>query len=105
LDRLGGPLCDALLLEPVGSGQKTLEHLEQINMFIIPLDNERRWYRYHHLFADLLRQRLHQSATLPTGDAKWSLDELHKRASIWHEQNGLQLEAFQHAADANELER
>ena len=105
LERLCGPLCDALLAAPAGSGQKTLEHLEQINMFIIPLDNERHWYRYHHLFADLLRQRLLQSASLSTGDAKWSLDELNKRASIWYEENGLQIEAFQHAAAANDVER
>jgi LuxR family maltose regulon positive regulatory protein len=60
LDHLCGPLCDAVLLDPPGSGQETLEHFEHANLFIVPLDNERRWYRYHHLFADLLRQRLHQ---------------------------------------------
>ena len=62
LDRLCGPLCDAVLLDPSASGQETLEYLEHANLFIVPLDNERRWYRYHHLFADLLRQRLHQSS-------------------------------------------
>ena len=61
LDRLCGPLCDAVLLDPSASGQETLEYLEHANLFIVPLDNERRWYRYHHLFADLLRQRLHQA--------------------------------------------
>src|SRR5262249_23136000 len=60
LDRMCGALCDALLLSAPGSGQETLEHLEHANLFIIPLDNERRWYRYHHLFADLLRQRRQQ---------------------------------------------
>ena len=64
LDRLCGPLCDAVLGSPSASGQETLEYLERANLFIVPLDNERRWYRYHHLFADLLRQRLHQSASL-----------------------------------------
>ncbi len=59
LGRLCAPLCDAVLLAPVGSGQETLEYIERANLFIVPLDNERRWYRYHHLFADLLRQRLH----------------------------------------------
>ena len=63
LDRLCGPLCDAVLLDPPASGQATLEYLERANLFIVPLDNERRWYRYHHLFADLLRQRLQQSAS------------------------------------------
>ncbi|HEX5807503.1 MAG TPA: hypothetical protein VFY25_02470, partial [Anaerolineales bacterium] len=63
LDSLCGPLCDAVLLDPArpASGQETLEYLDRTNLFIIPLDNERRWYRYHHLFADLLRQRLHQN--------------------------------------------
>ena len=100
LDRLCGPLCDALLSAPIGSGQETLERLEQINMFIIPLDNERRWYRYHHLFADLLQQRLSQSKA-----DKASADELHKRASIWYEDNGLVIEAFRHATAANDIER
>ena len=59
LDRLTGSLCDALTGQ--GNGQATLEMLEHANLFIVPLDNERRWYRYHHLFADLLRQRLHQN--------------------------------------------
>ena len=58
LDRLCGPLCDAVVLDPAASGQATLEYLEHANLFLVPLDNERRWYRYHHLFAELLRQRL-----------------------------------------------
>ena len=61
LDRLCAPLCEALLLDTDISGQETLAYLEQTNLFIAPLDNERRWYRYHHLFADLLRQRLRQT--------------------------------------------
>src|SRR5207253_4679762 len=60
LDRMTGSLCDAVLLDPSASGQATLEYLEHANLFLVPLDNERRWYRYHHLFADLLRQRLQQ---------------------------------------------
>src|SRR6266704_1080349 len=60
LDRMTGSLCDAVLLTPSGSEQATLEYLEHANLFLVPLDNERRWYRYHHLFADLLRQRLQQ---------------------------------------------
>src|SRR5450759_2635607 len=62
LDRLCGPLCDAVLLDASASGQETLEYLERANLFVIPLDTERRWYRYHHLFADLLRQRRQQIA-------------------------------------------
>ena len=105
LNRLCGPLCDAILLDPSTSGQEALEHLERTNLFLIPLDNERRWYRYHHLFADLLRQRLHQSAALSTGDAGSHINELHLRASQWYEANGFQMEAFQHAAAANDIER
>jgi LuxR family maltose regulon positive regulatory protein len=96
LDRLCGPLCDAVLLAPSASGQETLEYLEHANLFIVPLDNERRWYRYHHLFADLLRQRLQQSDHLA---------EDHIRASQWYEDNDLEIEAFQHAVAANDVKR
>ena len=58
LDQMCGPLCDAVLHDATASGQATLEYLERANLFLVPLDNERRWYRYHHLFADLLRQRV-----------------------------------------------
>jgi LuxR family maltose regulon positive regulatory protein len=100
LKRLCGPLCDAVLDKDTNSGQKTLEYLEQNNLFLIPLDNERRWYRYHHLFADILKQRLAQSST-PTVN----YDVLHTRASVWFENNGLEIEAFEHAVAANDLER
>ncbi|WP_028612360.1 LuxR C-terminal-related transcriptional regulator [Paenibacillus harenae] len=105
LDRMCGPLCDAVLLDSSASGQETLNYLERANLFIVPLDNDRRWYRYHHLFADLLRQRLHQSAASSTGDEGRGAAELHKRASIWYEDNGLEIEAFHHAAAANDVER
>jgi LuxR family transcriptional regulator, maltose regulon positive regulatory protein len=105
LDRLCGPLCEAVLLDASISGQGTLEHLERANLFIIPLDNERRWYRYHHLFADLLRQRLHHSIASSKEDAKRGVSELHIRASQWYEDNDLPLEAFHHAAAANDIER
>ena len=105
LDRLCGPLCDAVLLDLSASGQETLEYLEHANLFLVPLDNERRWYRYHHLFAELLRQRLHQSAASSTGDERESVAELHIRASVWCEDNGLEVEAFQHAAAADDVER
>jgi len=105
LDRLCGPLCDAVLGSPSASGQETLEYLEHANLFLIPLDDERRWYRFHHLFADLLRQRLHQNIASSTEDAKSRVNELHIRASQWYEDNGLYIEAFHHAAAANDIER
>jgi LuxR family maltose regulon positive regulatory protein len=97
LDRLCGPLCDALLRDAAPSGQETLEYLEHANLFLLPLDNERRWYRYHHLFADLLRQRLYQRLE--------DVTELHTRASQWFEDQGLEVEAFQHAAAAQDMDR
>ena len=105
LDRLCGPLCDAIQHDPFASGQETLEYLERANLFIVPLDNERRWYRYHHLFVDLLRQRLHQSVVSSAGDEGTGMAELHMRASVWYENNGLEIEAFHHAAEANDVER
>jgi len=105
LDRLCGPLCDAVLLNPSGSGQETLESIEHANLFLVPLDNERCWYRYHQLFADLLRQRLHQRSTSSTGDELGDVTELHSRASLWYEDNGLEIEAFHHAAAANDVAR
>ena len=101
LDRLCGPLCGAVLLDSSASGQQTLEYIERANLFLVPLDDERRWYRYHHLFAELLRQRLHQGAASSTGD----VDDLHRRASQWYQENGLEIDAFQHAAAANDVER
>ena len=105
LDRLCGSLCDAVLLDPAVSGQETLEYIKQANLFLDPLDNERRWYRYHPLFADLLRQRLQQSTTSPTQDEGLGVAELHRRASLWCEANDLELDAFHHAAAANDVER
>ncbi len=100
LDRLCGPLCDAVMSESSAFGQETLEYLERANLFIVPLDNDRRWYRYHHLFAELLRQRLRQSAVSSGG-----VDQYHSRASEWYEENGLEIEAFQHAAAGHDVER
>jgi LuxR family maltose regulon positive regulatory protein len=98
LDRLCGPLCDAVLQSASASGQDTLAYLERANLFIVPLDNERRWYRYHHLFGELLRQRLHQQQP-------GTIANLHRRASLWYEDNDLELEAFQHAAAAGDIDR
>jgi LuxR family transcriptional regulator, maltose regulon positive regulatory protein len=97
LDRLCGSLCEAVLLTPAGSGQATLEYLERANLFIVPLDNERQWYRYHRLFADLLRQRLQQSES--------DSAEYHRRASQWYEANGYMAESFHHAIAAKDLAR
>jgi LuxR family maltose regulon positive regulatory protein len=99
LNRLCGPLCDAVLHDTAGSGQETLEYLERANLFIVPLDNERRWYRYHHLFRDLLRQRLGQSLT------PGEMQEYHLRASQWYEKDGDEAEAFQHAFAAGDYGR
>ena len=99
LDRLCGPLCDAVLPDTMGSGQETLEYLERANLFIVPLDNERRWYRYHHLFGDLLRQRLGQRLS-PGEIAKY-----HLRACLWYEKNGDEAKAFQHAFAAGDFGR
>ncbi|MHB9115608.1 MAG: AAA family ATPase [Thermoleophilia bacterium] len=105
LDRLCGPLCDAVLLDPSAPGQQTLEYLEHANLFIVPLDDERHWYRYHHLFVELLRQRLNQGATSSIGNDVWSVSNSHIRASQWYEDSGLELEAFHHAAAANDVAR
>ncbi len=97
LNQLTGPLCDALTGN--NDSQEILESLERANLFLIPLDNERRWYRYHHLFAELLRQRLQQSAEAN------DIADLHIRASQWYEANGQELDAFHHAAVANDVAR
>lgn len=98
LDRMCGPLCEAVLGDSAVNGQATLEHLEQANLFIVPLDNERRWYRYHHLFAELLRQRLQQQA-------KGHMRERYATASQWCEDNDLIFEAFHYAAAGQDVER
>ncbi|MBC8160039.1 MAG: AAA family ATPase, partial [Roseiflexaceae bacterium] len=105
LDRLCGPLCDAVLRAPAGSGQAALNAIENANLFLVPLDNERRWYRYHHLFADLLRQRLQQGAGSSPDGAAASVADPHIRASVWYEEQGLELEAFRHATLANDVAR
>ena len=112
LDRMSGPLCDALLgiadpdeeraatdeLHPPSviatPSQTILAEMERNNLFVVPLDDDRTWYRYHHLFADVLRQRLAHSA--PTA----AVATLHGRASAWYEQQGLVAEAVQHALTA-----
>jgi LuxR family maltose regulon positive regulatory protein len=133
LERLCAPLCDAVV-DPSKSwnlsslstavpkqptrevdqranhltlnrSKEILESLERANLFIVPLDSERRWYRYHHLFADLLQQRLRQSLATSSEDAQGRINELHIRASQWYEDHDLAMEAFLHAAAANDIER
>ncbi len=96
LDRLTGSLCDALTGQD--NGQATLEMLERRNLFIVPLDGKRQWFRYHHLFEDLLRQKLRQTHL---DNILW----LHSQASRWYEQNGFSDEAIEHALRAEDFER
>lgn len=108
LDRMCLPLCKAVLGQDLGNSEEPmLEALERANLFIVPLDNERRWYRYHHLFAQLLRQRLPHSlqATGAAVDGDQALAELHLRASQWYEDNGQDIEAFHHATVAHDISR
>jgi LuxR family transcriptional regulator, maltose regulon positive regulatory protein len=134
LDRLCGPLCDAVLgLTPDerprtkderhaevsksisntdqslssfvfrpstdSYSQLILEELERLNLFLIPLDDERRWYRYHHLFAEVIRSRLISGANSTT------VATLHSRASAWYEQQDLEVEAVGHALAAGDWEQ
>ena len=119
LDRMCGSLCDAVLGnwgfgesgyqqasppseadDGFAHSQEVLEHLERANLFVVPLDGERTWYRYHRLFAELLRARLRE--TQPPGSTL--LPDLHRRAATWYEQNGLALEAVHHALTAQDYE-
>ena len=99
LERLCGPLCDAVT--GGDDGQAMLAALEQTDLFIVPLDNRRQWYRYHALFADLLRWRLRQSAR--EGDVV-EVEALHLRASRWYEREGLIADAVSHALAAADFE-
>lgn len=96
LKRLCGPLADALTNG--SGGQETLEHLEHNNLFLTPLDQERHWYRYHHLFADVLQSRLRQSRPV-------YLAELHQHACAWFAREGLIDEAIGHALAGGDLEQ
>jgi LuxR family maltose regulon positive regulatory protein len=96
LDRLYGPLCDAVTAQPGSKGR--LDSLQRGNLFLIPLDDRRDWYRYHHLFADVLR--MHLMAEQPG-----QVPALHRRASEWYAQNGLTNEAIRHALSAQDYDR
>jgi LuxR family transcriptional regulator, maltose regulon positive regulatory protein len=96
LGSLSGPLCDALTGRE--DGQRTLERLERQNLLVVPLDDDRIWYRYHHLFADFLRSRLER-------ERSEQLAPLHLRASEWYEENALVTEAVRHALFTGDHER
>jgi len=96
LDRLSAPLCDAVTRQESGKGM--LETLERGNLFVVPLDDERRWYRYQHLFADVLRAHLLE-------EQPDQVSQLHGRASAWFEQHAQASEAIRHALAANDLAR
>jgi LuxR family transcriptional regulator, maltose regulon positive regulatory protein len=93
LDRMNAPLCDAVTGR--GDSRAMLEALDRANLFLLPLDDHRHWYRYHHLFAEVLQARLidEQPDDVPT---------LHRRASAWHEQHGDPDSAIQHALAASD---
>src|SRR5450755_465414 len=96
LDRLSGPLCDAVTGQEEGNAR--LEALERGNFFVVPLDDTRHWYRYHHLFAEVLSAQLlaEQPAQVAT---------LHRRASAWYEQHGSTVDAIRHALAAFDFGR
>ena len=96
LGRMCGLLCDAVTGRP--DGQAMLERLEHANLFVVPLDDERHWYRYHHLFADVLHERLREAGVD-------RLSELHRRASAWFERQDLAQEAVEHALAAADWQR
>ena len=96
LGRLSGPLCDAVTGQ--GGGKAMLEALDRGNLFLVPLDDHRRWYRYHHLFADVLQARL-------LDEQPGQAPDLHRRASAWYEQNGEQSLAIGHALAAGDFGR
>jgi LuxR family maltose regulon positive regulatory protein len=96
LDRLSGPLCDAVTDQEEGNAR--LETLERGNFFVVPLDDQRHWYRYHHLFAEVLS--VHLMAEQPG-----QVSTLHRRASEWYERTGSATDAIRHALAAEDFER
>ena len=96
LDRLSGPLCDAVVGRP--DSQQLLESVERASLFLIPLDEERRWWRYHHLFADLLRANLQ-------AEHPHRVPELHRAAAEWYGEHGLPDDAIRHALAGGDTDR
>ena len=101
LGRFCGALCDAVMDSTAGTSRETLETFDRANLFLVPLDSERNWYRYHHLFAELLQQRLMTSPPPSCPDKSM----IHSRASLWFERNKFLVEAFRHAAAAGDAAR
>jgi LuxR family maltose regulon positive regulatory protein len=100
LKRLSAPLCARVLGDgpPQADSRALLERLERANLFLVPLDERREWYRYHHLFAEFLRSRL-------SGERPEVVEGLHRRAATWYEGQGLVLEAVEHALAGRDFER
>jgi LuxR family transcriptional regulator, maltose regulon positive regulatory protein len=96
LEQMSAPLCNTLLKR--NDSQEVLDKLDKNNMFVIPLDDERNWYRYHHLFAELLKQRLLQKD-------KAAVVELHYKASEWFYNHSIPLSAIEHALEAGNFEK
>ncbi|MGB3412535.1 MAG: LuxR C-terminal-related transcriptional regulator [Microthrixaceae bacterium] len=96
LNRLSGPLCDAVTGQ--SGGRSTLDRLERANMFLVPLDDRRHFYRYHHLFADVLRAHLND-------EDPQAISEMHRRASAWFESNGGMVESIHHALAAGDPDK
>ena len=96
LERLSGPLCD-VTAGAKGSG-RVLDRLERSNLLVIPLDHRGEWYRYHHLYRDLLRAELQQREPE-------MITELHARAAEWYEANGFPEAAIEHAQHAGDADR
>jgi len=96
LDRLSGSLCNAITDQ--SDGQAMLETLERGNLFVIPLDDQRQWWRYHHLFAEVLQAHLNEAQAD-------RVSEIHRRASVWFEQHDLPADAIRHALAAEDFDR
>ncbi|MCC7020859.1 MAG: hypothetical protein IT332_13945 [Ardenticatenales bacterium] len=96
LDRLCGPLCDAVVGAVEGTAQSMIEHLDAENVFVVPLDDHRQWYRYHRLFADALRVRLASDHT------PLEVSELHRRAAAWYSAHGYIVRAVRHSLEAGD---
>ncbi len=96
LERLCGPLCEAVTGQ--ANGQAALEKLERANLFLMPVDEDRHWYRYHHLFASMLSSRLRSESNKQPA----RIDELHRRAAKWFGQNEFIEESIRHALEAHD---
>lgn len=96
LERFCTPICNAVL--GISDSKRIIDYIDEANLFLVPLDDERQWYRYHHLFAEFLYQRLMEKE--PD-----DVPQLHRQASIWFEGNGFLIEAIDHALEGREFTR